>query len=98
VGPEHLLARAQLPQVEAARTPALTAADFPDAPSELTVPLQELLERPGAVDALREHAPLLADPLVTDAIGPLSLLELAERGPGMLNRPQVDAILADLHE
>jgi hypothetical protein len=101
VGPEHLLVREQWTLVEAAQdlTPPSAADDFPDVERELNAPVVSLLEAPGASEIVRRHAPALVDGLAVDAeLGSFSLVELAAMGPGVLARPSLQAIAADVAE
>jgi arylsulfatase A-like enzyme len=96
----HLLVRAQWPMVEASRSlrPPPRAGDFPDVDTELTMPLGDLVARPDAGAVVREHAPALVGEVVLETIASLSLIQLAEMGPGVLTRPQLADIASGLVE
>jgi arylsulfatase A-like enzyme len=98
VGPEHLVVREHWPQVVASAgpPPGPAAGEFLSAEAELTMPLAELLERPGARAVLLRHLPALVSDLVVETTGSLSLIELAQMGPGVIPRPQLDATAAAL--
>jgi len=96
VTPEHLLVRSQQSQAEATCRPGPRPDDYPAGPVSVQVPLRELLANPAAEKVLRRHlAGLLDGPFATMAAD-LSLLQVAAFAVGLLPRPRLDALAADL--
>jgi arylsulfatase A-like enzyme len=81
---EHLLVRAQWPQVESSRLPPPRAEDFPDGPLSVHVPLRDLLTRPGAEAVLRDHFAALLDGPFARIAADLSLLQISAFAVGLL--------------
>ncbi|MEU1287730.1 sulfatase [Kitasatospora sp. NPDC005856] len=94
---EHLLARRQQPQALAALQPPVQPADYPDHPLGVNTPLSELLADPRAGRVLRRH---LGEQVVSGAyagaVGGLSPVQISAFVLGLLPRPRLDAIAAEL--
>lgn len=94
----HLLVRAQWDQVVASERPQLTAAEFPTARLGIGTPSGELLADPEAEAVLRRHLGALLDSPLVAEVAALSLLEIANLAPGMIDRESMHAIAEDLAE
>ncbi|MEV6772015.1 sulfatase [Nocardia sp. NPDC051030] len=93
---EHLVVRTQWPQVESGSEPALTAADFPHAATQLSTPVNDLLDNPAVVEVLRTHAPQVVSPQITEVMGSMSLIDMAATPFLGLTRTQLKAIADEL--
>ncbi|MBO1420133.1 sulfatase [Streptomyces sp. FH025] len=93
---EHLLARAQQPQVEASRRPAARPEEFPDGPRSVNTPLGELMADPVAAKVLRTHLGPVVDGPYMSAIESVSPVQLATFVVGLLPRERLEALAAEL--
>ncbi|MEU0932539.1 sulfatase [Embleya sp. NPDC005971] len=98
VTPEHLLARVQRAETEAARdAEPLDPADFPDGPRSVNAPMRDLFADAAAVGVLRNHGlGRLVDGSLVRMVGDLSLIQLSALAAGLLNPDVVRTVSAAL--
>ncbi|MCV2395165.1 sulfatase-like hydrolase/transferase [Actinotalea sp. M2MS4P-6] len=96
LGAEHLLVRAQWPQLQSSLQPAATADDFGPAGRVLDVPVAELLADPAAQQVLGRMAPMLAGGPIATYLQGLTLLQIAAVAVGLLPRPLLAALAEQL--
>ncbi|MEV5205089.1 sulfatase-like hydrolase/transferase [Streptomyces sp. NPDC053720] len=93
---QHLLARTQKPQADAALQPPPRPEDFPTGPLSVHTPLRKLLAHPQAEAVLRTHFAALLDGLFARAATNLSLLQIAASAIGLLSNDRLRAIATQL--
>lgn len=96
VGHEHLLVRAHRERTLQAATPLPGPGDFPESRLSIRTPIRQLVDESAAAEILRRHLPAMADSEMIQALGRVSLLDLAAVATGLLPAPTLHAIADEL--
>ncbi|WNM31926.1 sulfatase [Streptomyces sp. Li-HN-5-11] len=93
---DHLLARTQRPQAEAAAAPPARAEDYPTGPLSVRTPVRDLVTNPDAERILRRRLAALLDGPFLAIAGGMSPLDLAVGPRARLSREDLAEIANEL--
>lgn len=93
---KHLLVRAQRELAQKAAEPLPSPEDYPAGRFSLRTPIRALLADPAATEVLRRRLPMLVGTEIVQAMGPVSLIDLAAIAAGMISNDVLRECATDL--